>query len=153
MSVKRIFVEKKPDFAVKARELAGEIGNYLDIGTVTKVRVLIRYDIENLSGETYDAALGTIFSEPPVDYLYEEDFPREDSDLVFSVEYLPGQFDQRADSAQQCVKLLREDEEPVIKTATTYVISGSLTEEQEKAIKSFCIQTLCCRWRAGKEKG
>ena len=151
MSVKRIFVEKKPDFAVKARELAGEIGNYLDIGTVTKVRVLIRYDIENLSGETYDAALGTIFSEPPVDYLYEEDFPREDSDLVFSVEYLPGQFDQRADSAQQCVKLLREDEEPVIKTATTYVISGSLTEEQEKAIKSFCINPVDSR-EAGSEK-
>ena len=130
MSVKRIFVEKKPDFAVKARELAGEIGSYLGIETVTGVRVLIRYDIENLSGDTYDRALGTNFSEPPVDFLYEEDFPRDETDLVFSVEYLPGQFDQRADSAQQCVKLLKEDEEPVIKTATTYVISGGLTGEQ-----------------------
>ncbi len=151
MSVKRIFVEKKPDFAVKARELAGEIGSYLGIETVTGVRVLIRYDIENLSGDTYDRALGTIFSEPPVDFLYEEDFPRDETDLVFSVEYLPGQFDQRADSAQQCVKLLKEDEEPVIKTATTYVISGGLTGEQADSIKSFCINPVDSR-EAGMEK-
>ena len=151
MSVKRIYVEKKPDSAVKARELAGEIGSYLGIKTVTGVRVLIRYDIENLSGKTYDAALGTIFSEPPVDFLYEEDFPREKSDLVFSVEYLPGQFDQRADSAEQCVKLLREDEEPVIRTATTYVISGSLTDEEAHSIKSFCINPVDSR-EAGSEK-
>ena len=111
MSVKRIYVEKKPEFAVKARELSGEIGSYLGLDSVTGVRVLIRYDMENLSRETYERALGTIFSEPPVDMLYEEDFPRQESDLVFSVEYLPGQFDQRADSAEQCVKLLREDEE------------------------------------------
>ncbi len=115
MSVKRIYVEKKPAFAVKAHELLGEISSYLGIETVTNVRVLIRYDIENLSGETLEAALGTIFSEPPVDWLYEEDFPREEDDLAFSVEYLPGQFDQRADSAEQCVKLLKEEEEPVIR--------------------------------------
>ena len=151
MSVKRIYVEKKPDFAVKAHELAGEIGSYLGIETVTGVRVLIRYDVENLSKETYEAALGTIFSEPPVDILYEEDFPREDSDLVFSVEYLPGQFDQRADSAEQCVKLLREDEEPVIRTATTYVISGGLTRDQEEAVKSFCINPVDSR-EAAMEK-
>ena len=145
MSVKRIYVEKKPDFAVKARELWGEIKSYLGIDSVTGVRVLIRYDIENLSKETYEAALGTIFSEPPVDHLYEEDFPRDESDLVFSVEYLPGQFDQRADSAEQCVKLLREDEEPVIRTATTYVISGTVTEEQARAVKAFCINPVDSR--------
>ncbi len=151
MSVKRIYVEKKPDFAVKAHELSGEIRSYLGIETVTNVRVLIRYDIENLSRETYETALGTIFSEPPVDYLYEEDFPKEDCALVFSVEYLPGQFDQRADSAEQCVKLLREDEEPVIRTATTYVISGTLTEDQAKAIRSFCINPVDSR-EAADEK-
>ena len=145
MSVNRIYVEKKPDFAVKARELSGEISSYLGIGSVTGVRVLIRYDIENVSRETYEEALGTIFSEPPVDMLYEEDFPRDDSDLVFSVEYLPGQFDQRADSAEQCVKLLREDEEPVIRTATTYVISGTLTEEQAEAVRAFCINPVDSR--------
>ena len=118
MSVKRVYVEKKPEFAVKAGELREEISSYLSIDTVTGVRVLIRYDIENLSEETYKQALVTIFSEPPVDYVYEEDFPKQEGDTVFSVEYLPGQFDQRADSAEQCVKLLKETEEPVIKTAT-----------------------------------
>ena len=145
MSVKRIFVEKKPDFAVKAKELREEIENYLGIQTVTNVRVLIRYDIENVTEETYQASLGTIFSEPPVDTLYEEEFPKEEGDTCFSVEYLPGQFDQRADSAEQCVKLLKETEEPVIRSAVTYVISGTLTEEEAAAIKSFCINPVDSR--------
>ena len=139
MSVKRVYVEKKPEYAVKAKELREEIENYLGISTVTGVRVLIRYDMENLSEEVYRQSLGTIFSEPPVDECYEETFPRKEGDVVFSVEYLPGQFDQRADSAEQCVKLLNENEEPVIRTATTYVISGELTDGQVQAIKSFCI--------------
>ena len=151
MSVRRVYVEKKPDYAVKAKELREEIESYLGIETVTGVRVLIRYDIENLSEETYRAALGTIFSEPPVDDLYEEEFGRGEADTVFSVEYLPGQFDQRADSAEQCVKLLNENEEPVIRTATTYVISGALSKEQEEAVKSFCINPVDSR-EADEEK-
>ena len=109
MSVRRIFVEKKPEYAVKAGELREELLNYLGMEQVESVRVLIRYDIEHLSETTYQKALVTIFSEPPVDEIYEEEFPRKQGDLVFSVEYLPGQFDQRADSAEQCVKLLKED--------------------------------------------
>ena len=151
MSVRRVYVEKKPDYAVKAKELREEIESYLGIETVTGVRVLIRYDIENLSEETYRAALGTIFSEPPVDDLYEEEFGRGEADTVFSVEYLPRQFDQRADSAEQCVKLLNENEEPVIRTATTYVISGALSKEQEEAVKSFCINPVDSR-EADEEK-
>ena len=111
--VKRVFVEKKKPFAVNAKELLEEIGGYLGIKTITDVRVLIRYDIENLSEETYKKALTTVFSEPPVDDVYEGTFPAGNDDFVFSVEYLPGQFDQRADSAEQCVKFLNEDEEPV----------------------------------------
>lgn len=145
MSVKRVYVEKKPAYAVKAHELKEEISSYLGIDTITDVRVLIRYDIENLSDETYKTALETIFSEPPVDEVYEETFPRNAEDMVFAVEYLPGQFDQRADSAEQCVKLLKEDEEPVIKSATTYVISGTLTEDQAAGIKSFCINPVDSR--------
>ena len=145
MSVRRVYVEKKPDFAVKAGELREEISSYLSIDTVTNVRVLIRYDIENLSEETYQKALVTIFSEPPVDVIYEEEFPKEEADTVFSVEYLPGQFDQRADSAEQCVKLLAEEEEPVIKSATTYVLSGNLTSDQAAAIKAFCINPVDSR--------
>ena len=151
MSVRRIFVEKKPEFAVKAGELKEELEKYLGISHVKGVRVLVRYDVENLSEETYRQALGTIFSEPPVDLVYEEEFPKNPGDMVFSVEYLPGQFDQRADSAEQCVKLLRAEEEPVIRTATTYVITAPLTAEQEAAIKSFCINPVDSR-EAGEDK-
>ena len=104
-----------------------------------------------MSEETYRQALVTIFSEPPVDFVYEEDFPKEEGDTVFSVEYLPGQFDQRADSAEQCVKLLNENEEPVIRTATTYVLTGELTDEQREAVKSFCINPVDSREASAKK--
>ena len=112
-----------------AKELQEEIGSYLNISGVTSVRVLICYDIENLSDEVYKKALTTVFSEAPVDTYYEESFPHNEDDRIFTVQSLPGQFDQRADSAEQCVKLLKEDEEPVIRSATTYVISGKITDE------------------------
>ncbi len=137
MSVRRVYVEKKTAYAVKAMELREEIAGYLGINTVTGVRVLIRYDVEALSDEVYGLALTAVFSEPPVDEVYEEAFPKEEGDVFFTVEYLPGQFDQRADSAEQCVKLLKEDEEPVIRSATTYVISGVLTDAQIADIKSY----------------
>lgn len=142
--VKRIYVEKKKEYAVKAGELYDEIRGYLDI-PVTGVRVLVRYDIENLSEDTYQKALGTVFSEPPVDILYEEAFVQKDTEQVFSVEYLPGQFDQRADSAEQCVKLLNEEEEPIIRSATTYVIEGRLTERELERIKTHCINPVDSR--------
>jgi phosphoribosylformylglycinamidine synthase len=145
MSVKRIYVEKKRNFAVKAKELKEEISGYLGITTVTDVRVLIRYDVENLSEETYKKAINTIFSEPPVDDVYEMTCPMKEDDYVFSVEYLPGQFDQRADSAEQCVKLLNEEETPVIRSATTYIISGTLKEEEKAAIKAHCINPVDSR--------
>lgn len=150
--VKRIYVEKKASFAVKAKELNDELASYLGIRTVTNVRVLVRYDIENLSEETYRKALVTVFSEPPVDYLYEETFAM-NSELsrVFSVEFLPGQFDQRADSAVQCVKLLKEDEEPVIRTATTYVVEGKITDAEFESIKAYCINPVDSR-ESGMEK-
>ena len=143
--VKRVFVEKKKPYAVKAKELYDEITDYLGIKTVTGVRVLIRYDIENLSDDTYKKALTTVFSEPPVDDVYEMQFESGNDDYVFSVEYLPGQFDQRADSAEQCVKFFNENEIPVIKTATTYVISGTLTDEQKEKIKELCINPVDSR--------
>lgn len=128
-NVRRIYVEKKPEFAVQAKELLAEIKSYLGIEGAESVRTLIRYDIENISDATYEKAVRTVFSEPPVDDVYEETFAL-NGGKTFSVEYLPGQFDQRADSAEQCVKLLNEDEEPVIRSATTYVINGDVTEEQ-----------------------
>ena len=143
--VRRVYVEKKQDFAVKARELEEEIRSYLGIEGVTGVRVLMRYDVENISDEVFERACRTVFAEPPVDILYRESFETKPRDRVFSVEYLPGQFDQRADSAVQCVRFLREDEEPVIRTATTYVIEGSVSEEELAAIKSFCINPVDSR--------
>ena len=143
--VRRVFVEKKKPFAVNAKELHDEITGYLGIKDITDVRVLIRYDIENLSDDTYNKALTTVFSEPPVDDVYETEFAAADDDYVFSVEYLPGQFDQRADSAEQCVKFLNENETPVIKTATTYIISGKLTEEDKDKIKNHCINPVDSR--------
>ncbi|MBQ8147310.1 MAG: phosphoribosylformylglycinamidine synthase [Lachnospiraceae bacterium] len=142
--VKRIYVEKRKEYAVKAGELYEEIRSYLDI-PVEGVRVLVRYDIENLSDATYEKALGTVFSEPPVDILYEEAFAMSDKEQAFSVEYLPGQFDQRADSAEQCVKLLNEVEEPVIRSATTYVIAGNVSAEAMDRIKGHCINPVDSR--------
>ena len=142
--VRRIYVEKKPEYSVRAKELHSEMLNYLNIAA-DKVRVLIRYDIENLTEDTYRKALVTVFSEPPVDDVYEEKFPHNDSDFCFSVEYLPGQFDQRADSAVQCVCLLNDNEQPIIKSATTYVISGSLTEDQKAAVQKHCINPVDSR--------
>ena len=142
--IRRVFVEKKRDFAIMAKELKEEMEKYLGIEP-GDVRALVRYDIENLSDETYEKARGTVFSEPPVDVLYEESFPHEESDFVFTVEYLPGQFDQRADSAMQCVRLLNPSEQPIIRSATTYVISGDLTEEQRKAVVKHCVNPVDSR--------
>ena len=143
--VKRVFVEKKKPYAVKAKELHDEIAGYLGIKTISQVRVLIRYDIENLSEETYTQALTTVFSEPPVDDVYEMEFPADADDFVFSVEYLPGQFDQRADSAEQCVRFFNENETPVIKTAVTYVLTGALTADEKEKIKELCINPVDSR--------
>ncbi len=144
-NVRRIYVEKKDAFAVKAEELQEEIQSFLGIEDVKGVRVLIRYDVENISDEVFARACRTVFSEPPVDTLYEENFEAAPDAQVFSVEYLPGQFDQRADSAVQCVRFLKEDEQPVIRTATTYVIEGGISAEELAAIKSYCINPVDSR--------
>ena len=145
MGVRRIYVEKKKAYAVRAVELFENIKTYLGISDIAGVRVLVRYDIENLDDKTFVQARGTIFSEPPLDELYEETFPKEAGNTVFSAEYLPGQFDQRADSAVQCVQLIDKDAAPVIRTATTYVLSGKLSEQEIEAVKHFCINPVDSR--------
>jgi phosphoribosylformylglycinamidine synthase len=144
-NVKRIYVEKKDAFAVKAKELQEELTSYLEIGGLTEVRVFIRYDVENLSDEVFEKACKTIFSEPPVDILYRESLDIKPGERTFSVEYLPGQFDQRADSAMQCVRFLKEDEEPIIKTAVTYLLSGEISDEEFAQIKAYCINPVDSR--------
>ncbi len=150
-NVRRVYVEKKPDYAVQAKDLQHEIRGYLGIEGLENVRVLIRYDIENLSDETFEKACRGIFSEPPVDTLYREEFPTKEGSRIFSVEFLPGQFDQRADSAVQCVQFIKEDEKPVIRTATTYVIEGKISDEEFAAIKNHCINPVDSR-ETGMEK-
>ncbi len=154
-SVKRVFVEKKPEYAIQAKDLLHEMRGYLGIQDVESVRVLIRYDVENLSDETFEKACNGIFAEPPVDILWREEVPAAEGDSVFSVEYLPGQFDQRADSAEQCVQFINEDEEPVIRTAVTYVIRGKdgncISEEELTAVKNHCINPVDSR-EAQEEK-
>ncbi len=144
-NVRRVYVEKKPSFAVKAKELKHEISSYLGIKTVTAVRVLIRYDVENISDDVFEKACHTVFAEPPVDDLYLEKFEAADGAHIFSVEFLPGQFDQRADSAVQCVQFLDENAQPIIRSATTYVIEGDITEEEFEAIKNHCINPVDSR--------
>ena len=143
--VRRVYVEKKMPYAVRAKELQEEVTRYLGIHSLKNVRVFIRYDIENLSDEIYQQAISTVFSEPPVDDCFEEKIEVDPEALIFSVEYLPGQFDQRADSAEQCVKLLSEKENPVIRSATTYVFEGTFSEEEIKRIKDYCINPVDSR--------
>ena len=118
---------------------------------MTGVRVLIRYDAENISDETFEKACGGVFAEPPVDILYRESFTKNETDRCFSVEFLPGQFDQRADSAEQCIRFIKEDETPVIRTAVTYVIEGNISEEEFEAIKNHCINPVDSREAAAEK--
>ncbi len=143
-NVRRIYVEKKEPYAVKAKELHEELRNYLGI-KVDKVRMFIRYDVENISDEVFVKACKTVFSEPPVDDLFAEEIQIPANGKVFSVEFLPGQFDQRADSAVQCVRFLNENEEPIIRTAVTYLIEGDISEEEFGRIKSYCINPVDSR--------
>ena len=150
-NVRRVYVEKKPAYAVQAKELKHEISSYLGIKTASNVRVLIRYDVENISDEVFEKACRTVFAEPPVDDLYLEKFEAAEGSRIFSVEYLPGQFDQRADSAVQCVQFLDGDSQPIIRSATTYVIEGTITDEEFDAIKHHCINPVDSR-ETGLEK-
>jgi len=144
-------VEKRQDYAVKAKELKDELKTYLGIGGIDSIRILIRYDMENISDEIYKKALVNVFSEPPVDNYYEEKIELAKEDRVFTVEYMPGQFDQRADSAVQCIKLLESDVEVLVKNATTYVVSGHISDDEFEQIKAYCVNPVDSRI-AGEEK-
>ena len=151
MSVRRIYVEKRQDYAVKAKELKDELKTYLGISGIDSIRILIRYDIDNISDEIYKKALVNVFSEPPVDNYYEEKIELAKEDRVFTVEYMPGQFDQRADSAVQCIKLLESDVEVLVKNATTYIVSGHISDDEFEQIKEYCVNPVDSRI-AGEEK-
>ena len=139
MSVKRVYVEKKPGFDIQAIKLMKEFKEDLGANGISKVRILNRYDVENISEEDYKKAKTSIFSEPPVDFIYEEDMPIKGNEKVFAVELLPGQYDQRADSCIQCIQLLSGAERPLLNSAMVIVIEGNITDADFKRIKSFFI--------------
>ena len=141
--VYRIFVEKKEELAGEARALLSDARNLLGIENLEAVRVLNRYDAENITGELFDYAVQTVFSEPQVDIASKE------ADLkgahVFAVEPLPGQFDQRADSAAQCIQILSQGERPTVRTAKVYALYGKLTSADVAQIKKYVINPVECR--------
>ena len=146
LMVRRVYVEKKPAYAIAAKDLLHEAKYYLHVEGIEDIRIFIRYDVENITDETYEKATRTVFAEPPVDDLYEEQLPEaEGTYRVFSVEYLPGQFDQRADSAEQCIRFLNEKETPTVHSATTYMVIGDISDEDFAKIQNDCINPVDSR--------
>lgn len=138
MSVFRIYVEKKKPFAVEAKGLLSDIKTALQLDGLTGLRTINRYDVEGISQQDFKLATPTIFSEPPVDNIY-YDLPKFRKERVFAAEYLPGQFDQRADSCEQCIQLLTQGERPRVRSAKIYVLEGELSGEQFEQVKSYII--------------
>ncbi len=135
--VYRIYVEKKPGFDHEARALKQEINSFLGIPSLSAIRVINRYDVENLPRSLFERSITNVFSEPQVDMAYEE-APAHNG-RSFITEYLPGQYDQRADSASQCIQLLAEVERPLVKTATVYLLTGELSDEEEAKIRAHVV--------------
>ena len=135
----RVFVEKKPGFDVEARHMKADLRENLGLSAIEDLRLFNRYDIDGLSDEEFAAARGTIFSEPNVDNVYGEDFVFPEGYQVFATEYLPGQYDQRADSAAQCVQLLTQKERPQVLTARVIAIKGDISAEEMDKIKSYLV--------------
>ncbi|SKA81504.1 phosphoribosylformylglycinamidine synthase [Caloramator quimbayensis] len=144
-NIKRLFVEKKPDFNVETIRLLEEIREGLGINSIKGVRILNRYDVANLSEEEFERAKKNVLSEPAVDYAYEEEFKLNESDRVFAVEYLPGQYDQRADSAAQCIQILTGKERPLVHAAKVIILNGDISDEEFERIKKYCINTVDSR--------
>ncbi|MFP4016693.1 MAG: phosphoribosylformylglycinamidine synthase [Halanaerobiales bacterium] len=141
-NIKRIFVEKKEGFDTEADFLYKELKDFLGIENLDELRIVHRYDIEGISDEEYQQSRKTIFAEPPVDKLYDEEFEILDEYKVIPIEYLPGQYDQRADSAAQCVQLLTQGEKPEIRCAKLILLAGNLSEDDFAEIKDYCINPL-----------
>lgn len=137
--VKRIYVEKRRGFDIEARDLFQDLKENLRIHGLKEVRIVNRYDISGISSEEYAMSRDLIFSEPPLDLVYDEELPVNPEEKVFAVEYLPGQFDQRADSAAQCVQILTQKEQPLVQTARVIIIQGEISEEAFAKIKDYSI--------------
>ena len=142
MSVYRIYVEKKPQYAVEGEAVLSDLQTALRMESVTAVRIINRYDVEDISEENFKRSIPTVFSEPPVDNVFEQlEKPRE-NERMFAVEFLPGQFDQRADSAAQCIQMLCQGDRPLVKYAKIYVLSGNISDADFAKIKHYLINAV-----------
>ena len=151
MNVKRIFVEKCKGFDIPAQQMLNDLRETLEINSLQSLRLFQRYDIEGLNDSEFDAVKNIVFSEPPVDQIYEEELPTIDSAKIFAIEYLPGQYDQRADSAAQCVQLITGKERPEIQTARVIALIGDISDEDFQKIKHYMINAIESR-EAGFDK-
>ena len=142
--VRRIYVEKKAGFDVEAKEILADLRENLDMKGLSDVRIINRYDIEGVTDDEYARARELIFSEPPVDNAYDEEIDM-DEGRVFAVEFLPGQFDQRAASAEECVSILTEKDRPKVRYAKVYVLKGEVSDEELEAVKKYVINPVEAR--------
>ena len=138
----RIYVEKKKGLDNEAKALKNDITGLLQLEGVDSVRVFNRYDVENISSELFDYSVKTVFSEPQLDTVTAE---APSGDYVFAVEYLPGQFDQRAASAAECIQIISKGDRPTVKTAKVYVLNGNITPEIVEAVKKYVINPVEAR--------
>lgn len=135
-NVRRIYVEKKDGFDIEAREVLEDLRENLSLKGLEKVRIINRYDVDGISDEEYSKARNLIFSEPPVDNAYDENVDIPDG-RVFAVEFLPGQFDQRAASAEECISILTQKERPTVRSAKIYVLIGNVSDKELEAARSM----------------
>ncbi|MDF2890141.1 MAG: phosphoribosylformylglycinamidine synthase [Clostridia bacterium] len=143
--VRRIFVEKRKEFAVEANNLLMEIKENLNMISLQDLRIVNRYDVEGLENDEFLKAIDIVFSEPTVDLNYQETLSLSNEETAFAMEYLPGQYDQRADSAAQCIQILTQKERPLVKTAKVIVLKGKTTKAELEKIKNYCINLLDSR--------
>ncbi len=139
--VSRVFVEKKPGFDVEAQQLLAELRDILGVSTLEGLRLVNRYDVEGISAELFDQCVPVVFSEPQTDVVT-SDLPQREGEKIFAVEALPGQFDQRADSASECVQLISQGERPLVRAAKVYLLSGDLSEADVESIKHYVINPI-----------
>ena len=149
--IKRIYVEKKKGYDIEAGHLFADIKENLGIDGLNGLRILYRYDIEGISEDAYEKAKKTIFSEPPVDIIHEEKYELAADEKAFGMEYLPGQYDQRADSAMQCIQIITGDDSTLINCAKVFVLKGSLSDSDVDKVKSYCINPVDSREAAAQK--
>ena len=143
--VRRIFVQRKAELDIEATNLLKDIKENLLIDSLKDLKIIYRYDIEDIDEETYLKARNTIFSEPPVDMVFDEEITIDKDEKIFAAEFLPGQYDQRADFVSQCLQLLTCKEKPTVRVAKVIIVKGNISDEEFKKIKSYCINPVDSR--------